>query len=154
MERHLTLTSTLYHLGFSKEGTNGSSRQKAVSYAESVRLNGAIFSQEIAESREFVTVQPCQIFLPQDKEGYEPNYIIIWHRKHIFVSYRLPFRAFSYCSGVLHNWDMNDYAMCNSHCFLMLSKSVVHPLTDMTEVLKKKIGKTVYKYWIESRRVT
>lgn len=88
------------------------------------------------------------------RKGYEPNYIIIWHRKHIFVSYRLAFRAFSYCSGVLHNWDMNDYAMCNSHCFLMLSKSVVHLLTDMTEVLKKKIGKTVYKYWIESRRVT
>lgn len=35
----------------------------------SARLNAAIFSQEFEESREFVTVQPCQIFLPQDHGG-------------------------------------------------------------------------------------
>lgn len=52
-----------------KKAANGSSSQGAVSHAVSVRLNAAVFSQEFAESREFVTVQPCWIFLPEDEGG-------------------------------------------------------------------------------------
>lgn len=40
-----------------------------MSHAMGVRLSAAIFSQEFAEFREFITVHPCRIFLPQGEGG-------------------------------------------------------------------------------------
>lgn len=52
-----------------KKAANGSYSQGAVSCTMCVKLNAAVFSQEFAELREFVTVQPCLIFLPEVEEG-------------------------------------------------------------------------------------
>lgn len=144
MERHRTLTSTLYPIISSRilqrrlQMVPLGKKQSVMLWVWSWMVP---FSVKNLQSRENSSqFNLVRFFFHKIRgKGCEPNYIIIWHRKHIFVSCRLAFRAFSCCSVFLRDWDMNDYAMCNSHCFLMLSQSVVHLLTDMREVLKKNL---------------
>lgn len=111
-----------------KKALDGSSSRGTLSHTTSARLNAAIFSQEFAESREFVAVQPWHISVPADGRGG------LWTQLHHRIAQKTcfhvlqdGFQSFQLLLRLPTQGDACGYALCDSHCFQMPSQPICYP---------------------------